>query len=193
MRIVLASGSPYRKLLLTRLGLPFHVDAPAVDETPRRNESAAALAERLARMKADAVAARHPASLVIGCDQVVTCDGRLFGKPGGASAARAQLSAMSGRTVDFLTALCLVNTTTGAVHTVVEPYAVTFRTLTPSQIAAYVERDRPFDCAGSFRSEGLGVVLVATMAGADPSALVGLPLITLVTFLAHEGVSPLPV
>jgi MAF protein len=191
MRIVLASTSPYRRLLLERLSLPFTVEAPGVDEAPTPGESARSLALRLAQEKARAVALRAPRALVIGCDQAVECDGRIFGKPNDPEGAHATLRALSGRIVRFLTGICVLNTRTNACHAAVEPFDVTFRPLTDAQIRRYVEVDRPFDCAGAFRSEGLGIALVERMRGEDPHALVGLPLIRLVDFLAREGVSPL--
>ncbi|ROR32643.1 Maf family protein [Inmirania thermothiophila] len=189
-RIVLASTSPYRRELLARLGLPFATAAPGVDETPRAGEAPAALVARLAEAKARAVAPAFPDALVIGSDQVAVLeDGTLLTKPGGHERARAQLAAASGRTVTFLTGLCLLDAATGAAQTDVVPFRVRFRTLDPERIERYLARERPYDCAGSFRSEGLGIALFRAMEGEDPTALVGLPLIRLVDFLAAAGVA----
>jgi septum formation protein len=191
MELVLASTSPYRRALLARLGLPFAVATPDVDEVPRAGESPAETAARLAQEKASAVAARNPHALVIGSDQVVACDGRRFGKPGTAANAIHQLTALSGRAATFYTAICLVNGHSGRTQAAVEPVTVHFRTLSLASIERYVALDRPLDCAGAFRSEGLGIALVERMTGDDPNALIGLPLIRLVSFLAEEGVSTL--
>ena len=188
--LVLASTSPYRRALLERLGLPFVTDSPDVDESALADECAVDTAARLARAKAEAVAPRHPSALVIGSDQVVECGGVTFGKPGSAFAAGRQLTALSGRTATFHTGLCLLDTETLEWQLAVEPFAVTFRELTPATVERYVALDLPFDCAGAFRSEGLGIALVERMSGDDPNALIGLPLIRLVTFLARAGVSP---
>jgi len=189
--LVLASSSRYRHALLARLGLPFVTDAPDVDESALPGESAADTALRLARAKAEAVAPRHPGRLVIGSDQVVECESARFGKPGNAAAAVSQLSTLSGRTATFHTGLCVLDPVRREAHVAVEPFGVTFRALSLAAIERYVELDRPFDCAGAFRSEGLGIALVERFVGDDPNALVGLPLIRLVTFLDRAGCSPL--
>jgi MAF protein len=189
--LVLASSSPYRRALMERLGLDFVCDAPDIDETAEPDESATATAARLARAKADAVAVRHPKALVIGSDQVVECAGLRLGKPGDPPSAIRQLTALSGRVATFYTGLCLLDAATGEAQVAVEPYQVVFRSLSHREIERYVTLDKPFDCAGAFRSEGLGVALVERFVGDDPNALVGLPLIRLVTFLRHAGVSPL--
>ena len=191
MHLVLASSSPYRRELLARLGLPFKHAAPDVDERPRAGETPIALVCRLAETKARAVAARFPGALIIGADQVATRGTEMLSKPGTEERAIEQLTLLSGRTVRFLTALCVLNTVTHRLQAAVEHVDVVFRELTPAQIAAYVERDRPLDCAGAFRSEGLGVALVRRLEGDDPAALIGLPLIRLVDFLAAEGVTVL--
>jgi len=191
MQIVLASSSRYRRDLLSRLGLPFIVDAPEVDEGARPDESPPEIALRLAEAKARAASVRHPNSLVIGSDQVVAVGNRLLGKPGTAAAARAQLALSSGRDVDFHTGLCVLNTGNGRAHVCVEPCQVRFRPLSMAQIVRYVDLDQPLDCAGAFRAEGRGILLIERIRGDDPNALIGLPLIRLVEFLALEGVSPL--
>jgi septum formation protein len=189
--IVLASTSPFRRELLARLGLPFVVDSPEVDESRRPDEPPQVLVLRLAEAKARAVAARHPGSLVIGSDQVACIDDEVLGKPGDRARAIAQLERASGRAVLFQTGLCLLNTASGRAQTLVEPFQVHFRHLTRGQIEAYVDRERPFDCAGSFKSEGLGIALFERLEGEDPTALIGLPLIRLVALLESEGLDPL--
>lgn len=191
LQLVLASSSPYRSALLERLGHVFVVDAPGIDEAELPAESPDALVARLAQNKAHAVASRHPDALIIGSDQVAVFGSTILTKPGSAQRAIEQLTLMRGSTAHFLTGLCLLNTRTNRYRTVVERYAVTFRSLSDAAIARYVERDRPFDCAGGFRSEGLGVALFERMEGDDPTSLVGLPLIRLVTMLAAEGVDVL--
>lgn len=189
--IVLASTSPYRRALLERLGLPFVTASPLVDETRGAGESPEVLVVRLAEAKARAVAGAYPRALVIGSDQVAAIDETILGKAGGREGAIAQLARASGKTVVFYTGLCLLNAATGEARTLCEPFRVCFRRLTPAQIAGYVDRERPFDCAGSFKSEGLGIALFERLAGDDPSALVGLPLIRLVALLQAEGVEVL--
>jgi MAF protein len=187
--IVLGSTSPFRRALLDKLGVDFTVDAPETDELPIPGESPTALVERLAEAKARDVGRRHPDSLVVGSDQVACIAGEILGKPGHRQAAIEQLSASSGNTVIFYTGLCLLNTASGRSQTIVEPFAVRFRQLSTSQIVNYVDRERPFNCAGSFKSEGLGITLFESLSGRDPNALVGLPLIALVDMLANEGVT----
>jgi septum formation protein len=189
--IVLASTSPWRRELLGRLGLPFAVESPGVDETPAPGEDGRATARRLARAKALAVAARHPRALVIGSDQVCLAGERVLGKPGSVDAARAQLASLSGQQAVFATALCVVDGAgqrefAGCVDTTVD-----FLDLDPARIARYVERERPLDCAGSFKVEGLGISLFESVRSDDPTALVGLPLILLCRFLRDCGVEPL--
>ncbi len=191
MQIVLASTSPYRRTLLNRLQLAFETDSPHVDESPLPGEPAPDLVRRLAAAKAHAVAERHPGSLIIGSDQVAVLDGAILGKPGGQAANVRQLLAASGRHVVFFTGLCLLNAAAGNVHLDVVPVTVEFRILSEAQARAYVEREKPFDCAGGFKSEGLGAALFKRLHAEDPSALVGLPLFTLVEMLAAEGVDVL--
>lgn len=189
--IILASTSPYRRALLERLGLSFGISAPRVDESRLDGEPPDALVTRLALSKAQAVAGLYPQALIIGSDQVAVIEGDILGKPGGHEQAVAQLSRVSGKTVVFYTGLCLLNAATGRTRTRCEPYEVRFRRLTQGQITGYVERERPFDCAGSFKSEGLGIALFERLSGDDPNALVGLPLIRLVDMLLSEGVDVL--
>ncbi|MBF0153753.1 MAG: septum formation inhibitor Maf [Magnetococcales bacterium] len=187
MNLVLASTSPFRRQLLERLGVPFVVCAPEVDETPLPGESPSTLVRRLAEAKARAAAPHHPDSLIIGSDQVAGIDGAVLGKPGTHARAVAQLQSASGRRVDFVTGVCLLNSSTGCVQTDVIPFHVHFRPLDPSRIERYLLRERPYHCAGSFRAEGLGIALFQRLEGDDITALIGLPLIRLVTMLAEEG------
>lgn len=189
--LVLASTSTYRAGLLARLGLPFVSVAPQVDESPRPGEPPQVLVLRLAEAKARAVAQDFPDALIIGSDQVACIEERILGKPGDRQRAIAQLEQASGRCVVFQTGLCLLNADTGRAQTLVEPFRVHFRPLSRARIEAYLDREQPYNCAGSFKSEGLGIALFERLEGDDPSALVGLPLIRLVTLLATEGLDPL--
>ncbi len=186
--IILASGSRYRRELLARLGLPFRFELPGVEEFPLPGEAPAALARRLALEKAQAVANRFPAGLVIGSDQVADCDGVILGKPGTADRAREQLQAASGRTVTFWSALALINAATGRTQAAVIRCDVEFRILSEEEIARYVAIEAPLDCAGSFKAEGLGIVLFRRLLTDDPTSLIGLPLIALCAMLRAEGV-----
>ena len=188
MLLVLASTSRYRRELLQRLQLPFITANPGVDEAARPGENPEATAERLARAKAMAVAAAHPDALIVGCDQVAVSGGRILGKPGNRENAAQQLRALSGRDATFYTALCVHDAASGRTTARVVPYLVSFRALDDATIERYLERERPYDCAGSARSEGLGIALIARMEGEDPNALIGLPLIALVDLLAEHGV-----
>lgn len=190
-KLILASTSPYRQELLRRLGLPFEVANPQTDESPLANEMPEALALRLSEAKARAVAERHPNALIIGSDQVATVDGKIFGKPGNHARAVEQLQALSGKTVNFFTGLCLLNTSTGKANVRGIPTLVTFRELTVLEIENYLNREPAYNCAGSAKSEGLGIALLHSMRGDDPNALVGLPLIALCDMLRTEGVSVL--
>ncbi|WP_047393547.1 Maf family nucleotide pyrophosphatase [Chitinibacter sp. ZOR0017] len=185
-RLVLASTSVYRKELLSRLGVPFEVAAPEVDETPLPGETAAQTSERLAIAKAQALAASFPASLIIGSDQVALLNGEQLGKPGTHARAVAQLQAMRGQSIDFHTALALHNTATGQTQSVVDITRVTMRNYTDAQIESYLQREQPYNCAGSAKTEGLGVVMIASIEGRDPAAIIGLPLIELVSMLNAE-------
>jgi len=190
--LVLASTSPYRRELLARLGVVARQIAPGVDESPRTGELPASLARRLACAKARAVAPGNPGALIIGSDQVADCAGQTLGKPGGAANARSQLRASSGKVVTFHTALCLLDTRAAPAieHVAIDTTLVTFRTLGDDEIERYVDRERPFDCAGSFKSEGLGVALFESIRSSDPTALIGLPLIALCGLLREAGVDP---
>lgn len=183
--LVLGSTSRYRRELLSRLGLPFEVDRPDVDETPRPGEAPAALADRLAESKARDVAARHPGACVIGSDQVAELGGRPLGKPGTRENAIAQLTAMSGAEVHFHTAVCVVHA--ACVEAARDLTVVRFRPLSGEEIARYVDREQPLDCAGSFKSEGLGITLFEAIRTDDPTALVGLPLIATARLLRAAG------
>ena len=189
--IVLASSSPYRRALLEKLGLPFIAASPSIDETAHAGETPQALVARLAIEKARALAPIYPDSWIIGSDQVAHLDGNILGKPGNKENAFAQLLACSGRRIEFLTGLCLLDSGSGQWRTVVEPFAAVFRPLSDIQIHHYLEREQPFDCAGSFRVEGLGIALFERLEGDDPNALIGLPLIRLVTLLQQAGIAVL--
>lgn len=187
--LVLASTSPTRRELLGRLGLPFEVHAPQVDETALPGEAPTALALRLARAKAEAAAAQFPAHLIIGSDQVAVVGGRVLGKPGDRARAAEQLTLSSGRVMVFQTAVCLLSSITGQVATRLVPFDVELRRLSSADIERYLDREQPFGCAGSLRSEGLGVTLCQRMSGDDPTALLGLPLIALCELLRDQGVA----
>lgn len=188
MLIVLASTSAYRKSLLERLGLPFETAAPHVDESPEPDEAPTSLATRLAQAKAAAVAKRYPSALVIGSDQVCSCAGQILGKPGNRENAIRQLTLLSGKIAEFHTALCLINTETGASRAQLVTNPVSFRELSRSAIERYLDKEAPYDCAGSAKSEGLGITLIKRLGGDDPNALVGLPLIALTEMLREQGV-----
>jgi septum formation protein len=186
--LVLASSSSYRRALLERLGLPFTVIAPEIDEASRAGDLPATTSLRLAEAKARAVATRHPDALIIGCDQVAACDGIAVGKPRDRDDALSQLKAMRGRTIVFHTALALFNARTDRCQVALVDVASTFRVLTDEQLGSYIDRDQPFDCAGSVKCESLGIALFSRIASDDPTALIGLPLIRLTDMLAAEGV-----
>lgn len=185
--LVLASTSPFRRELLSRLIADFQVADPRTDETPLPDETPEALALRLSEAKARAVAPGHPGALIIGSDQVAVCDGRIYGKPGNHERAVAQLQELRGRTVNFFTGLCLLDTRNNQAHVRGIPTLVTFRDLTDQEIEAYLEREPAYNCAGSAKSEGLGIALIARMEGSDPNALVGLPLIALCDLFRETG------
>ncbi len=189
MKLVLASTSAYRRELLQRFDLPFEVARPDIDESPLPGEHPRSTAERLAIEKARAVAGNFADALIIGSDQVAAMGDIRFGKPGTVERAVAQLKQMSGQTVIFHTALALLNTTTAEAQIDVVPTEVRFRALSDDEIVRYVEKERPLDCAGSAKSEGLGITLLDALSGDDPNALVGLPLIALARMLRHEGVA----
>ncbi|MGH8119483.1 MAG: Maf family protein [Gammaproteobacteria bacterium] len=186
--IILASSSPYRRALLERLGLPFTCHRPEVDETPMTGESALALVMRLAREKAAAAGNIYPAAMIIGSDQVAVHGSDLLTKPGNHAQARKQLMQLSGQQAVFQTGLCVLNSATGSVQEDAIPCMVEFRKLDVAEIERYLSQEQPYTCAGSFKSEGLGISLLARIQGNDPTALVGLPLIRLCEMLRHEGV-----
>lgn len=189
MKIVLASTSRYRRELLARLGLPFEVASPGVDESAFPGEAPDRLAARLALAKAQAIAASTPAALVIGSDQVAWCEGETMGKPGTHENAVVQLRHLSGKTAMFFTAVSVVNSDTGLAASRIVPYEVGFRLLDDALIERYLRQEQPYDCAGSAKSEGLGIALLSRMRGDDPNALVGLPLIALVDLLREHGIT----
>jgi MAF protein len=189
--LILASTSLYRQSLLQKLGLSFRSCDPAIDESAQLDESAHALVLRLAKAKAVAGATPFPDGLIIGSDQVAVIDGQIIGKPLNAENAVAQLSQASGKAITFYTGLALYNAKTGAMTAEVEPFTVHFRHLSHAQIVAYVEKEEPYYCAGSFKSEGLGIALFTRLEGRDPNALVGLPLILLTDMLLAQGVDVL--
>lgn len=191
MQLVLASSSRYRRALLEQLRLPFTAASPDVDETPLPGETVAMLVERLALAKARALAARFPDALIIGSDQACELDGRILGKPGNAANGRAQLQACSGRRVTFHTGLVLYASADGSWQHCVDTYTVQFRELSPAEIARYVELEQPFDCAGSFKVEGLGIALFSALEGKDYNSLIGLPLLRLCDMLRAAGLNPL--
>jgi septum formation protein len=186
--LVLASSSAYRRELLARLRLPFVVAAPNVDETPLADEPPRSTALRLAQSKARAVATLYPDGLIIGSDQVAVLDGAPIGKPGSYEAALAQLSAMSGRVVAFHTAVCLYHAKTGTVELAEVPTHVQLRSYPAAQARRYLEEEPAYDCAGSARIESLGIALAQRVESTDPTALIGLPLIALVTMLKNAGI-----
>lgn len=190
-RLILASTSTFRRDLLTRLDLPFTVQAPAVDETRLPGETAADLVARLAECKAAAVARTEPAALIIGSDQVAVLDGTIISKPGNYERAVVQLQQASGRTVVFYTGLCLLDSASGQRQIAVEEFRVVFRDLTPAMIERYLRREQPYQCAGSFKSEGLGIALFERLEGDDPTSLIGLPLIRLTRMLEAAGMAVL--
>ena len=187
-KLVLASTSPYRRELLNRLGLPFEVANPRADESPLPDETPENLALRLSEVKARAVALAYPDALIIGSDQVATVDGKIYGKPGTHERAVAQLRELSGKTVNFFTGLCLFDAKNGTAEVRGIPTLVKFRELSDTEIENYLKRETAYDCAGSAKSEGLGIALLASMQGDDPNALVGLPLIALCDMLRNKGV-----
>ncbi len=191
MQLILGSSSPYRKKLLDRLGIEFQVANPDIDETAKPNESAQALVERLALEKATVIAKQYKDALIIGGDQVAVIDQQILGKPRNHAHAVEQLQLSSGKTVKFLSALCLLNSKTGQHQLSVVPFSISFKILTDLQIENYLRKDKPYNCAGSIRAESMGVALFEKMQGDDPTALMGLPLIRLTEMLKQEGVDVL--
>ena len=187
--LILASSSEFRRELLQKLRIPFTSISPRVDETPLANENPHETSLRLAQVKARKIGMDYPHALIIGCDQVATLDGIQLGKPLNHINATKQLKSMRGREVTFHSALCLYNAATGNMQAEVVPYVVCFRKLTDEQIENYLNKEQPYQCAGSAKSEGLGIALIERMIGEDPNALVGLPLIKLIDMLQNENVS----
>lgn len=186
--LVLASTSIYRSQLLSTLQIPFQTAAPDVDETPLPGESAEQTSWRLAQIKAQVVAKRFPDALIIGSDQVALLEGQQIGKPLNHDNAVRQLRAMRGKTVSFYTALCLLNAASGEMQTDVAVTKVSFRNLSDDEIERYLRKEQPYHCAGSAKTEGLGIALIGRIQGDDPNALIGLPLILLVGMLQKQGV-----
>jgi septum formation protein len=187
--LILASSSEYRRELLLKLQIPFSNVSPHVDETQLAGEKPQETALRLAQIKAKKVGSDYPHALVIGCDQVATLDDEQLGKPLNHANATKQLQKMRGREVTFHSALCLYNAATGNMQAEVVPYVVRFRQLTDEQIESYLSKEQPYHCAGSAKSEGLGIALIERMLGEDPNALIGLPLIKLISMLQNENVN----
>lgn len=187
--LVLASSSPFRRQLLAQLQVPFKVVIPDIDETPRAQEEPQGLVERLAIEKAQVVGVNLPNSLIIGSDQVASYDGKIVGKPGDRATAIEQLLGASGQTVRLYTGVALLNSNSGVIRSRVIPYEVVFRDITLAMIEGYLEREEPYGCCGSLQADGLGVALLARISGNDPSALIGLPLITVIDLLAQENYS----
>lgn len=190
-QLVLASTSSYRRAVLEKLQLPFITAAPQIDEAPLPAESARDLVQRLALAKAQALAARYPQHLIIGSDQVCVINGGIIGKPHHHANAVKQLQQASGQCVTFYTGLALLNTATDNYNYLCETFDVYFRTLTRAEIEGYLTREQPWDCAGSFKSEGLGITLFDKLSGRDPNTLIGLPLIALTQMLIEQGINPL--
>ena len=187
LKLVLASSSPFRRQLLAQLQVPFKVVIPDIDETPRAQEEPQGLVERLAIEKAQVVGVNLPDSLIIGSDQVASYDGKIVGKPGDRATAIEQLLDASGQTVRLYTGVALLNSNSGVIRSRVIPYEVVFRDITLAMIEGYLEREEPYGCCGSLQADGLGVAFLARISGDDPSALIGLPLITVIDLLAQEN------
>jgi MAF protein len=190
-QIVLASTSPYRRELLEKLAIPFICAAPQVDETPEADEDARHLVTRLAQAKAQALSKEYPNHMIIGSDQVCVLEGKIVGKPHTEEKAVEQLLIARNSIVTFYTGLALYNSASGNLQVICEPFNVHFRHLSEQEIRNYVRKEQPLQCAGSFKSEGLGITLFERLSGKDPNTLVGLPLISLCEMLRNEGVNPL--
>ena len=189
MKIVLASSSPYRRELLSRFNLPFDVVNPDIDESPRLNETAKEISVRLAREKAVHVTPQYGNSLIIGSDTTAECEGRIIEKPMIHSQAVSQLKFLSGNLVKFYTSLCVLNTETQALQQCVVDFEVKYKVLTEKRIESYLLKEQPYNCVGSIKSEGLGIILLEYIKGEDPTALIGLPLMKLSEMLQKEGVT----
>ena len=190
MKIILASSSSYRQSILKKLHIPFICIAPNIDESPVPDESISDQVTRLAKYKALAVATQEPHinSFVIGSDQLVSFNGKVLGKPGDIATAKQQLLMFSGQTVRFYTGLCLVHSASNQLAQIMETFDVTFKTLTIKQISTYLKIEQPYDCAGSFKCEGLGIALFESLNGRDPNTLIGLPLIALIDLFNNMSV-----
>ena len=186
-QLVLASSSPFRKELLGRLMMPFDICSPDIDETPFENETPQQLVERLATEKAKAVADQYPKALIIGSDQVALHGNKIVGKPHTHDVAVQQLREASAKSIKLFTGLSLYNAQMGSLQSLVEPFTVHFRSLSDDTIERYLKKEKPYNCAGSVRSEGLGVTLIERYEGNDPAALIGLPLIQLISMLNNES------
>nr|WP_320167385.1 nucleoside triphosphate pyrophosphatase [uncultured Methylophaga sp.] len=186
--LILGSSSPFRAELLKKLQINFIQHSPDIDETQLEGESAPALVERLAQEKARLIAETYPRALIIGSDQVAVADGNVLGKPGNHQTAIQQLMMASGKSVTFYTGLALYNAENQTMQHIVEPFTVHFRELTEKQIEYYLNQEKPYQCAGSFKSEGFGISLFSRLEGDDPNSLIGLPLIKLIELLSNEGV-----
>lgn len=191
MKLVLASTSPFRKELLQRLGIDFSCTSPEIDESPIEGENIEAMVMRLSELKASAIARKYKSdpdgSLIIGSDQSAVLNGTILTKPGNYENAVKQLTAASGQRIVFHTGLCLLNTLTGNKQSICEPYTVVFKKLSQQTIERYLKKEEPYNCAGSFKSEGLGITLFEKFEGEDPNSLIGLPLIKLIIMLKQEG------
>lgn len=189
--LILGSSSPFRAEILSKLGLPFVTASPDIDESPLAGEQPEQLVQRLSEQKAYKIAESHTNALIIGSDQVAVLDGEILGKPGNHANAVKQLTAASGKIIIFLTGLALLNSQTGHIQSLVESFEVEFKTLSAAQIDFYLRQEQPYQCAGSFKSEGLGISLFSKLNGDDPNSLIGLPLIRLISLLEAEGVDVL--
>ena len=189
IKIILASSSPYRKELLKRLHLAFMTEPPDIEEQQKAGESVPDMVLRLAEEKARHIAKIYPEALIIGSDQAAECSGTVLGKPGNREIAKEQLAFISNKSLVFHTGLCVLNSETGKMESAVIDYSVTFRDLTEAEIDRYLDKEQPFNCAGSFKSEKFGISLVERMEGDDPTALIGLPLIRLCQMLRNQGIS----
>ncbi|MCP4991108.1 MAG: septum formation inhibitor Maf [Colwellia sp.] len=189
--LVLGSTSPFRKTILEKLQLPFNCAKPGIDETELENESPQALVERLAIEKAKAIKPQYPNALIIGSDQVAVCNDEILGKPHNFDNAVIQLTKFSGKSITFYTGLCVYNSENDKIVSLVEPFVVHFKELRQDEIENYLNAEQPYNCAGSFKSEGLGICLFRKLEGDDPNTLIGLPLIKLVSLLKQQGIDVL--
>ena len=189
--LVLVSTSPFRKIILEKLQLPFQCAKPDIDETAHKDETPQALVERLAIEKAKAVTSQYPSALIIGSDQVAVCEGEILGKPHNFDNGVVQLTKFSGKSITFYTGLCVYDSESDKAIALVAPFTVHFNELSQIEIANYLHAEQPYNCAGSFKSEGLGICLFSKLEGDDPNTLIGLPLIKLVELLKQQGIDVL--